>query len=196
MKTVAFTFIMAVLAVSAFGQKSLVVRGGVQETRIPSVSESNALHATASNAVAAALVEAELALAPKEFPTGIAVPDSTGTNPVWEIGVDNGVVVAWQAHASPYKHSVAESNRLAALVELDAMIATSKLLIGVAQTNKNQMQGTANLTNITVNANLTNGVYAKESRTLVNDMRRELIDTQDALIETIRLFKKYLKDQN
>jgi hypothetical protein len=163
-------------------------------TRTTTAAEESQLQFDAIAAQVAASNDAIRAAAPVEFPNGIAIPDSSSTNPVYEIGVEDGALVTWVSHASPYDPAAAESNRVAALAERQQIKADLKNLIGVAQTNKAQVQATTNLPNFT-NAQITNGTAYSAIRDMVNTLRRELIDANDAVIESVRLSRAVLNEK-
>ena len=59
--------------------------------------------------------EAAAALAPVDFPTGIAIPCQTNGTPYYAIAAVDGDLVTYEAHSSPYDHAKAESNKLSAI---------------------------------------------------------------------------------
>lgn len=141
---------------------------------------------SATNISAVLSADAALEYAPVEFPNGIAIPDSSATNPVYEIGVEGGAIFCWVAHASPYVPAIAESNRVAALADRSTLRVDLRRLKGVAQTNKAQAQA----------VEVSNTSSTAQVRSAVIDLRRELIDANDTIIELTRLVRKLLKEQN
>lgn len=127
-----------------------------------------------------------LTIAPTEFSHGIAIPDSASTNPVWEVGIDGGSLVTWISHASPYDAAAAESNRVAALSERSTLRHDLRVLKGVAQTNKAQARA----------VEVSNTSSTAQVRSAVIDLRRELIDANDTIIDLTRLVRQLLKEQN
>jgi hypothetical protein len=137
------------------------------------------------------LVEFPAAKAPEPdvYPNGIEAPvvvlqDDDGKG--WGVVVDSGDLLTYQDHASPRPSPEVLRQRI-----VDAKQARRDLRTDTRTVRTNMI---ANIDTLKATAPLTNGFSAAQNRLLVNDVRRELIDTQQEVKALAEVVRQMLKD--
>lgn len=126
---------------------------------------------------------------PTPMPNGIEAPvlvltDDNGVG--YGVIVDGGDLLTYQDHASPrpseavLRQRIQQARAYRAALRRDARTVRANMVANI-QT----MQGAAALTN---------GFTATQNRALINDIRRELIDTQQEVRDLTAILRKMLKD--
>jgi len=130
---------------------------------------------------------------PMPAPNGIETPvmiltDLADTNTAYGYYSDEGELIGGIFdHASPRDPAAIKQR-----IESNRVFRT--VLRQEARTVRTNM--TANIDTMTATTGLTNGFTATQNRQLVNDLRRELIDTQKELNDLAGIVRKILKDNS
>jgi hypothetical protein len=134
---------------------------------------------------------------PTQFPHGIETPvtvltDADGVG--WGVVVDNGDLLTYQDHASPRPSPEVLRQRIEAAKQDSRQFRVDTRAIrtnAIAQIDL--VKGTTNAPSAF--PSLPSGFTAAQNRALVNDLRRELIDTQREVKDLAGIVRQMLRDQ-